>query len=121
MQRYRLIENIILPFFISCSIFLFIRGPNNYIFGQDSMPFFGLFSFYQNPLFSFNNGIETTYSSILMKVILDIFSNVIISQRLTIFLGTYISGIGFFDLLDVLLFKPNNCYPLLSKDMGLRC
>ena len=119
MQRYRLIENIILPFFISCTIFLFIRGPNNYIFGQDSMPFFGLFSFYQNPLFSFNNGIETAYSSVLMKFILDIFSNVIISQRLMIFLGTYISGIGFFDLLDVLSFMPNKFPRLLSKTFGL--
>ncbi len=118
MRSEKFIENFLIPLIIAFSVFLFLPSNNYYIFGQDSLPFFGQFTFYQNPLFEFNNGIEMVYFSLFSEFFIHIFSNVTLSQRILIFLATYLSVIGFFDLIDVIAQLSNKVERTISKSLG---
>jgi len=95
----------IVPVLIAATIFLFTNPFRFYIFGQDSITFIGLFSFYQNPLFTFNNGIETVYFSFLVNSLNAVFHNPILTEDILMFFGALLATIGIFDLIDVLDFK----------------
>jgi hypothetical protein len=118
MKLSRILENFLIPLIISSSVFLFLPSHNYYIFGQDSLPFFGQFTFYQNPLYAFNNGIEMAYFSILSEFIIHILSNVILSQHILILIATYLSTVGFFDLIDVITQLSNKVNRIISKSLG---
>lgn len=118
MKMSRILEKFLLPLIIASTIFLFLPYHNYYFFGQDSLPFFGQFTFYQNPLYVFNNGIDMAYFSILSEFIIHILSNVILSQHILILIATYLSTIGFFDLIDVIAQLPNKVNRIISKSLG---
>jgi len=101
----KILYKCIVPVLIATTVFLFTNPFKFYIFGQDSIPFIGLFTFYQNPLFTFNDGIETVYFSFLVSFLNNVFYNPIITEDVLIFLGALIATIGIFDLIDVLDFK----------------
>ncbi len=116
ISRY---ENIIIALIISFSILTFINPFSYYIYGQDSIPFFGLFTYYQNPLFTFNAGIETLYFSIIVNFLDSIFSNLIFVQDLLLFVGTFLAGIGVFDLLDIIIPVENRTIRITGKILAL--
>jgi len=101
----KILYKCIVPVLIATTVFLFTNPFKFYIFGQDSIPFIGLFTFYQNPLFTFNDGIETFYFSFLVSFLNNVFYNPIVTEDVLIFLGALIATIGIFDLIDVLDFK----------------
>jgi len=101
----KILYKCIVPVLIATTVFLFTNPFKFYIFGQDSIPFIGLFTFYQNPLFTFNDGIETVYFSFLVSFLNNVFYNPIVTEDVLIFLGALIATIGIFDLIDVLDFK----------------
>ena len=118
MERKRFYENIILPAFLALLVFLFLPGSSYYLFAEDSLTFFGRFTFYQNPLFSFNFGIEMFYFSAIDKFIVGTSSNVAIGQHFLIFIATYIATVGFFDLVDVVRDLPQRFGRITSKIIG---
>lgn len=118
MERKRFYENIILPAFLALLVFLFLPGSSYYLFAEDSLTFFGRFTFYQNPLFSFNFGIEMFYFSAIDKFIVGTSSNVAIGQHFLIFIATYIATVGFFDLVDVVRVLPQRFCRITSKIIG---
>lgn len=118
MDKDKIIENFLVPLLIAFTVFLFFPSHNYYIFGQDSMQFFGQFTFYSNPLYSFNNGLEMIYFSLLNEFVIHLFSSVILSQRILIFVAVYISAIGFFDLVDVIAKLESSVARVISKSLG---
>ncbi len=119
MIKGKLAENFLLPLIISATVFLFIRPFNLYLFGQDAIPFFGQYSYYQNPMYSFNNGIEMIFFTAITESFDMAIRDVLVAQRLLIFIAAYIASIGFFDLIDVLFFFSNNVHRRVSKIVGL--
>ena len=118
MNKEKFYENFIIPFALTFLIFLFLPGLKYYIFGQDSLPFFGQFTYSQDPLYPFNNDIGMVYFSLISEFVIHFFSSVVLSQRILIFIGTYISIAGFFDMIDVITHLPNKVRRITSKTVG---
>ncbi|MEM3844363.1 MAG: hypothetical protein QXU98_01450, partial [Candidatus Parvarchaeota archaeon] len=119
MNNKRLIENLIFPLPVALTVLLFVHPMNYYIFGEDSLSFFGQFTFYQNPLYGANNGLGMFYFSFFIEVIDRLISDPSLAQGVLIILATYISSVGFFDLIDVLHFLPRRNIRIASKYIGI--
>lgn len=118
MDNNKVIDNLIFPIPIALTVLFFVHPLNYYIFGQDSLPIFGQFTFYQNPLYGANNGLEMFYFSFFTEAIDRFLSDPSLAERVLIILGTYISSVGFFDLIDVLCFLPRRNIRITSKYIG---
>jgi len=114
-QLYNKVYKYIVPVLIAATVFLFINPFKYYIFGQDSVPFIGLFTFYQNPLFTFNDGIEMTYFSFLVNSLNTVFHNPIVTEDILMFFGALLATLGIFDLINVLDFKFGRNTSMLGK------
>lgn len=115
MNPKMVFDRLVIPVIIASTVLLFLNPFKFYIFGQDSITFIGLFSFNQNPLFTFNDGIEMTYFSIVVRFFTDVFRSTIIAEDVIIFLGAVLAIIGIFDLIDVLNFKFSRKVSLSGK------
>lgn len=118
MRRYNLFENYFFPLIIASTVFLFLPRGNYYIFGQDSFSLFGQFNFYSNPLYEFNNGLEMVYFAFTVETIFHFIGEITLSQNFLVFIATYISTVGFFDLIDVIAEMRNKKQRLIGKSIG---
>ena len=88
---------------ISLTVLVFSSPYDWYIFGQDSIPFVHVFSFYADPLYAYNDNLSAVYYDMFISLIQNVFGNIEISERIVMMIFVFLSSFFLLDLFKIIL------------------